>query len=77
MMKDYQVLISGVLIAVAIFFGLTYEAPDPFAGASKVPEPIEENSFQSCVRYAEESRKDGNKAFHRGEILVICGNIPN
>ena len=71
-MKDYQVLISGVLIAVAIFFGLTYEAPDPFAGASKVPEPIEENSFQSCVRYAEESRKNGTEKLTRGEVMALC-----
>ena len=39
-MKDYQVLISGVLIAVAIYLGLTYQEPDPYAGAFKVPEPV-------------------------------------
>ena len=74
MMKDYQVLISGVLIAIAIYLGLTYEAPDPYAWAEKVPEATEENSFQSCVRYAEESRKNGTEKLTRGEVLLLCGD---
>ena len=71
-MKDYQVLISGVLITIAIYLGLTYQEPDPYAGAFKVPEPVVENSFQSCVRYAEESRKNGTEKLTRGEVLLVC-----
>ena len=85
-MKEYQVLISGILIAVAIYLGLTHTPPEPFV----VPDPYEgavpldpsshDTDFEVCMEIARDMKnKDGTELMTNGEAFIICATnqIPN
>ena len=65
-MKEYQVLISGILIAVAIYLGLTYTAPDPYEGAFKVPPPdpsLHDTDLEVCMELATRLKKSNGEPY--------------
>ena len=78
-MKEYQVLISGILIAVAIYLGLTYTAPEPFI----VPDPYEgsvpvdpsshDTDLEVCMDIATKgTNADGELLLKYGEAFAVC-----
>lgn len=81
-MKEYQVLISGILIAVAIYLGLTHTPPDPYEGAIVVETPYEHDTdFEVCMKTATEMKNQdtGEDFMTYGEAFIICATnqIPN
>ena len=76
-MKEYQVLISGILIAVAIYLGLTYTAPDPYEGAFKVPPPdpsLHDTDLEVCMNLTTKALEENNaeNKMTYGQLLAAC-----
>lgn len=74
-MKDYQVLLSGILIALAIYLGLTYTEPttDKFGGI-RVPDSAHDTDFEACMsvglRFVD--KEIFEKSLTYGQIFEIC-----
>jgi hypothetical protein len=77
-MKEYQVLISGILIAVAIYLGLTYTAPEPFI----VPDPYEgsvpvdpsshDTDLEVCINLITKALENNDGEMSYGEAVALC-----
>jgi len=63
-MKEYQVLISGILIAVAIYLGLTYTEPttDKFGGI-RVPDSAHDTDLEVCMELATRLKKSNGEPY--------------
>ena len=75
-MKEYQVLISGILIAVAIYLGLTHTPSDPYEGAFEVPPPdpsLHDTDLEVCMDIATKAKNaDGEPILSYGKAFAAC-----
>jgi hypothetical protein len=76
-MKEYQVLISGILIAVAIYLGLTHTPTDPYEGAFKVPPPdpsLHDTDLEVCINLTTKALEESNveDKMSYGDLLALC-----
>ena len=76
-MKEYQVLISGILIAVAIYLGLTHTPTDPYEGAFKVPPPdpsLHDTDLEVCINLITKAFEENNaeNKMTYGEAVTWC-----
>jgi len=78
-MKEYQVLISGILIAVAIYLGLTHTptdpfvVPDPYDGAIQLDPSSHDTDLEVCMKIATEGKNaDGEPILTYGEAFGLC-----
>jgi hypothetical protein len=75
-MKDYQVLLSGILIALAIYLGLTHteeRKPNEF-GDLPVRDSAHDTDFEVCMsvglRFVD--KEIFEKSLTYGQIFEIC-----
>ena len=73
-MKDYQVLISGILIAAAIYLGLTHTSPDPYEGSAVVETHYDHDTdLEVCMKIATELvMQDGEPSMKYDEAVILC-----
>ena len=74
-MKEYQVLISGILIAVAIYLGLTHTPTDPYEGAFKVPPPdpsLHDTDLEVCMDIATKAKNADGEQLSFGKAFAAC-----
>ena len=72
-MKEYQVLISGILIAAAIYLGLTYTEPttDKFGGI-RVPDSAHDTDFEACMQLETRLKKFNGEHQTYGQAFDNC-----
>ena len=79
-MKEYQVLISGILIAVAIYLGLTHTpsesfvVPDPYDGAVPLDPSSHDTDLEVCMNLTTKALEENNAEdkLSYGELLALC-----
>ncbi len=66
MIKEYQIIIAGLIIALVLYFGLKEMKPDPQLTA-----------LEECVRVMEgEVYKNKRLSFEKAQKLCLFGEIP-
>ena len=79
-MKEYQVLISGILIAVAIYLGLTHTptepfvVPDPYEGAVPLDPSSHDTDLEVCINLTTKAIEESNveDKMSYGDLLALC-----
>ena len=77
-MKEYQVLISGILIAVAIYLGLTHTpsepfvVPDPYDGAVPVDPSSHDTDLEVCMNLTTKALENNDGEMSYGDLLALC-----
>ena len=80
-MKEYQVLISGILIAVAIYLGLTHTPTDticsarPFRWSCPPPDPSSHDTdLEVCINLTTKAIEESNveDKMSYGDLLALC-----